>query len=170
MWRHQASYPDSQWQAIELHASQSITSLISPPTKEDARKRNVILDRQVSAHSGMGGRNGRKKRPELAAQLHSEAWHCVRALRTYQWRDTHGSPGLAGGWCINSRASRPRTRPDADAPIHRCLRDKRRSQASPRPSPNAPEHEFFTYLLLYTMRVTRSFSIFKMTHIYLALL
>ena len=87
----------------------------------------------------MGGRNGRKKRPELAAQLHSEAWHCTRAPHLSMERDTDGSLGSAGGWCINSRASRPRTRPDADAPIHRCLRDKRWSQAAPRPSPNAPE-------------------------------
>ena len=104
MWRHQASYPDSQWQAIELHASQSITSLISPPTKEDARKRSVILDRQVSAHSGMGGRNGRKKRPELAAQLHSEAWHCTRAPHLSMERDTDGSLGSRGvGASIRAR-------------------------------------------------------------------
>ena len=140
--------PITSGKPIEPQASQSIASLIPPPTKEDARKRSVILDRQVSAQwhgwPQWQEETTRAGRPATFRGLALYARSAPINGARHRWL-----AGLAGGWCINSRASRPRTRPDADAPIHRCLRDKRRSQAAPRPSPNAPEHEFFTYLLLY---------------------
>ena len=129
--------PITSGKPIEPQASQSIASLIPPPTKEDARKRSVILDRQVSVQwhgwPQWQEETTRAGRPATFRGLALYARSAPINGARHRWL-----AGLGGGLVHQFARPGHEHAPDADAPIHRCLRDKRRSQAAPRPSPNAP--------------------------------
>ena len=160
--------PIASGKPIEPQASQSIASLIPPPTKEDARKRSVILDRQVSAQwhgwPQWQEETTRAGRPATFRGLALYARSAPINGARHRWL-----AGLGGG-LVHQFARVPATNTPRRRRADPSLSSGQKKEPRSTPALSERTRARIFYIFTIITRGTCLFSTLKMTPTYLALL